>query len=87
MRLRIYGPISRADLEPLSDRCCTFFATHAGCQVECDVDGVGDDAVTVDALARLQLVARKNGCTLVMRNVGDALRQLIELMGLTEFLR
>jgi ABC-type transporter Mla MlaB component len=84
--LRIYGPITRADLDPLSARCCLFFAAHPGAAVECDVAGIGSDAVTVDALARLQLVAKKNDCTVVLLNAGSELRDLVELMGLTEVL-
>lgn len=84
--LRIYGPITRADLDPLSLRCCHFFAAHAGATVDCDVAGVGHDAVAVDALARLQLVAKKSGCVVVLSNATDELRELVELMGLTEVL-
>ncbi len=47
-----------------------------------DVGGVGDDAVTVDALARLQLVARRSGRELRIRNASVALLDLIEFMGL-----
>jgi len=84
--LRIYGPITRADLDPLSARCCVFFAAHRGAVVDCDVAGIGSDAVTVDALARLQLVAKKYGCIVVLRGASGELRDLVELMGLTEVL-
>ncbi|HET6909650.1 MAG TPA: hypothetical protein VFH54_09955 [Mycobacteriales bacterium] len=84
--LRIYGPITRADLDPLSARCCVFFEANAGALVECDVAGIGSDAVTVDALARLQLVAKKCDCVVVLLNAGAELRDLVELMGLTEVL-
>ena len=84
--LVIHGPITRAGLPALTQRCCAFFAANAGCVVDCDVAGVGSDAVTVDALARLQLVARHNGCVVVLRNAARELRELVELMGLTEVL-
>jgi len=65
---------------------CAFFAMHAGSTVRCDVSGVGSDAVTVDALARLQWVARRSGCVVLLTNAGDELLALVELMGLTEVL-
>jgi ABC-type transporter Mla MlaB component len=84
--LVIRGPIRRADLEALSTRVCGFFATHAGATVDCDVAGVIADAVTVDALARLQAVARRNGCVVVLRNASADLLGLVDLMGLTDVL-
>lgn len=84
--LRIWGPISRADLTELSTRVCAFFAGHAGATVRCDVSGVGADAVTVDALARLQAVARRNGCVVVLVNAAPELLGLVDLMGLSEVL-
>ena len=54
--------------------------------MRCDVSGVGADAVTVDALARLQWVAGRNGCVVVLTNAGEELLALVELMGLTEVL-
>jgi STAS domain len=50
--------------------------------VECDVRGVNPDAVTVEALARLQLIAHRNGCTLRLRNASAELLEVVELMGL-----
>ena len=41
---------------------------------------------TVDALARLQLLAKQLGVTLLIRTEGDALRRLIRLAGLDEVL-
>lgn len=84
--LAIAGPLTREDLPEVTERCCAFFSTYAGYRVECDVTGVGADAVTVDALARLQLVAQKNGCTVVLHNASAELCDLVELMGLTDVL-
>jgi ABC-type transporter Mla MlaB component len=84
--LRIWGPICRGDLPDLSARVCAFFAAHAGSTVRCDVSGVGADAVTVDALARLQAVARRNRCVVVLQNAGPELLGLVDLMGLTDVL-
>jgi len=84
--LVIKGPIRRADLPDLSARVCTFFAMHAGATVRCDVSGVGCDAVTVDALARLQWVAGRSGCVVVLHNAAPELLGLVELMGLSAVL-
>jgi ABC-type transporter Mla MlaB component len=84
--LEIRGPITRADLPALSTRVCGFFAANVGSTVECDVSTVAADAVTVDALARLQAVARRNGCVVVLRNAPPDLLALVDLMGLSEVL-
>jgi ABC-type transporter Mla MlaB component len=84
--LEIRGPISRVDLPALSTRVCGFFAAHVGSTVDCDVSTVTADAVTVDALARLQAVARRNGCVVVLCNAGADLLALVDLMGLTDVL-
>jgi ABC-type transporter Mla MlaB component len=81
----IRGPITREDLPGLCDRVCTLLAESRSV-VRCDVAGVGSDAVTVDALARLQLAARRQGCRVKLRNASDSLLELVELMGLTHVL-
>jgi STAS domain len=50
--------------------------------VECDVQGVNPDAATVEALARLQLIAHRNGCTIRLRNASAELLEVVEWMGL-----
>ena len=40
----------------------------------------------VDALTRLQLTARRHGCSIRLRNTTRALRELIELVGLADVL-
>ncbi len=42
------------------------------------------DAVTVDALAQLQLAARRRGCQVRLQNTTRELRDLVDLMGLGE---
>lgn len=59
----------------------------AGPPVICDVSGLTrPDAATLDALARLQLTARRRGRGLWLRRAGPTLRGLIALTGLTEVL-
>ena len=80
----ISGPIARADLPGLCARVRTLLP-EAGV-VRCDVNGVAPDAVAVDALARLQLAARRQGCRVCLENASPELRELVELMGLTHVL-
>jgi ABC-type transporter Mla MlaB component len=44
------------------------------------------DVHAVDALARLQLAAKRRGCTLVLVNVSRELAELVDLMGLSKVL-
>jgi len=81
----IRGPIARADLPGLCERVCALLL-HAGPAVRCDVAGVEPDAVTVDALARLQVAATRRGCTIRLCNASPALLELVELMGLANVL-
>ena len=49
-------------------------------------DGIAPDAVTVDALARLQLAARRFGCPVRLRNASPELLRLVAFMGLEDVL-
>ena len=57
-----------------------------GSIVLCDVHGVEPDAVTVDALCRLQLGARRHGCEIRLRRASAQLLELVAFMGLTAVL-
>jgi ABC-type transporter Mla MlaB component len=81
----IRGPITRADLPSLCARVCSLLSS-AGDVVRCDVSGIEPDAVTVDALARLQLAATRRGCSICLCNTSSALLELVELMGLSHVL-
>jgi ABC-type transporter Mla MlaB component len=81
----IRGPISRGDLAGLCTRVRGLLG-GTGSVAWCDVDGVEPDAVCVDALARLQLAARRRGCCVRLENASDELLELVELMGLTHVL-
>jgi ABC-type transporter Mla MlaB component len=81
----IRGPIRHDDLPGLCDRVCGLLG-RSGALVDCDVAGVDPDAVTVDALARLQLAATRRGCNVLLRNASKPLLELVELMGLTRVL-
>jgi ABC-type transporter Mla MlaB component len=64
---------------PTPERSATTF-------VFCDVQGLRADAVTIDALARLQLAARRNQCQLRLRGASNELRELVAFMGLGDVL-
>jgi len=82
----IHGPILRSDLPALCDRVCGILSDTPADEALCDVRGVEPDAVTVDALARLQLAARRRGCRVRLQNASPALLDLVAFMGLTDVL-
>jgi hypothetical protein len=82
----IGGPIAPGDLPGLCDRVCALLQTSGAGVVLCDVRDVHPDAVTVDALARLQLAARRQGCQVRLRHASDDLRRLVAFMGLADVL-
>jgi ABC-type transporter Mla MlaB component len=82
----IRGPITRADLPGLCDRVCALLSENRAGTVHCDVAGVEPDAVTVDALARLQVAARRRGCQVRLRGASAELRELVDFMGLRDVL-
>jgi ABC-type transporter Mla MlaB component len=82
----VWGPIALDDLPGLCDRVCALLGTGRAEVAFCDVSGVEPDAVTVDALARLQLAARRSGCQVRLRNASDALLELVAFMGLGDVL-
>jgi ABC-type transporter Mla MlaB component len=82
----IRGPITRADLPGLCDRVCGLLTESGAGVVLCDVCDVEPDAVTVDAIARLQLAARRSGCRIRLREASPALCELVDFMGLADVL-
>jgi ABC-type transporter Mla MlaB component len=82
----IRGPIARPDLPGLCDRVCSLLRENGAQEAICDVAGVDTDAVTVDALARLQLGARRTGCRVHLRNASSELVALVAFMGLDDVL-
>jgi ABC-type transporter Mla MlaB component len=82
----VRGPIATDDLPGLCDRICALLRTSGADLAFCDVAGVHPDAVTVDALARLQLGASRAGCQIRLRNASPELRELVAFMGLRDVL-
>lgn len=88
--IRIAGPLRPGDVPGLCERVAA--ARHgpdAGgtADVVCDVAAVTTaDLTTVDAIARLQLAARRAGRRIRLRNPSPALLALLGLVGLVELL-
>lgn len=82
----IRGPIARDDLPGLYRRVRAVMSASRAGTLLCDVRDLAPDAVTVDALCRLQLAARRERCRVRLRNASDELLELVAFMGLTEVL-
>jgi ABC-type transporter Mla MlaB component len=81
--LVLSGRILRDDIPKLCECVRALLEGEHGDVVVCDVGAVvSPDAVTVDALARLQLVARRVGRRVLLLHAGRDLLDLIHLMGL-----
>ena len=82
----ITGPIAPTDLPGLYRRVCGLLEGGDAAFAVCDVQGVSADAVSVDALARLQLAARRHRCQVRLKGASTELRELVAFMGLREVL-
>jgi hypothetical protein len=79
----VRGPIRRADLSGLSARVCALFARAAG-DIRCDVGSVQPSVATVEALTRLQLLARRHGSRVVLVHASADLVELVAFLGLAD---
>jgi hypothetical protein len=78
----VAGPIARADLPAIcGDVAALLEATGADVAL-CDVEALPADAVAIDALARIQLAARRIGRQVVLHHAADDLRDLLGFVGL-----
>lgn len=84
--LQVRGPLRRSDLPELYARACAGLAAGGHRVLVLEVSGVAADAVAVDALARLALAARRQGCQVRVRGAGPDLWSLIDLAGLSDVL-
>ncbi len=79
------GTIRPADVPRLCARARALMAPDDIDLVVCDVGAlVRPDGVTLDALARLQLAARRRGCRVAIRNASIDLLALLGLAGLSD---
>jgi ABC-type transporter Mla MlaB component len=87
IQLGINGRLDRADIPELCERARGLLRDDAADQLVCDVGAiVAPDAVTVDALARLQLTARRLGRRARVEHASAELRGLLMFMGLSDAL-
>jgi predicted lactoylglutathione lyase len=82
----IGAALGRDDLPGLCDRVRTLLERSGARIVVCDLRGAESDAVTVDALAQLQLAARRRGCEVRLRHASTDLLGLVAFMGLGDVL-
>jgi ABC-type transporter Mla MlaB component len=82
----IRGPIGRGDLPGLTKRVRALLGESGAGVALCDVAGLEPDAVTVDALCRLQVAARRSGCQVRLRHASTQLLELVAFMGLSDVL-
>ncbi len=86
IQFAIRGPIAGADLPGLCERVRALLERSGADIALCDVSGIDPDAVTVDALARLQLAARGHGCLVRLHQASPELLELVAFMGLRNVL-
>ena len=80
------APIAPDDLQQLCECVCGLVERTGAAVALCDVSRLDPSAVTVDALARLQLGARRYGCEVRLRHPSYELRRLVDFMGLGDVL-
>jgi ABC-type transporter Mla MlaB component len=77
------GPVTRDAIPALCDRARRLLEGCDAGPVACDVAALAEpDAVTIDALARLQLTARRLGYRMELRRACEELEDLLTLTGL-----
>ena len=81
------GPVTRDGIPALCERARRLLAGCDAGPVSCDVDALAEpDAVTIDALARLQLTASRLGYRVELQRAGGPLVELLVLSGLSDVL-
>jgi ABC-type transporter Mla MlaB component len=85
--LAVGDRITPADIPGLCARARMLLERSDTDLVTCDVSAIADpDAITVDALARLQLTARRHGGAIRFHDAGRALQELVAFVGLRDVL-
>ena len=84
--LVIADPIGAGDVAQLCQWLSVLLDGSDVASVVCDVHGVQADCVAVEALARLQLTARRRGRRIRLRGTSQELDLLLSLVGLADVL-
>ena len=83
--LPLGGPLARADVPRLCDRGTELLVSSGAEVLACDASGLAEaDCVAVDAIARLQLTARRLGRRICVRHAPMELEELLSFTGLAE---
>lgn len=83
--VRIAGRVSPADVPRLCEELSARLTGADATEAICDVGGLTDaNLAAVNAVACLQLTARRLGSRIRLRNAGPELRALLDLVGLGE---
>jgi hypothetical protein len=80
------GPIASGDAPRLCDHLRAVLTSSDAALVVCDVGGLDATIATVDALARLQLTARRLGRRIELRGGTPELAGLLTFVGLADVL-
>ena len=80
----ITGPIADGDVEALCDRLRAVIATSDAQVVVCDVGALPANARAIEALARLQLTARRLHRRIRLQRASPELQQLLQFVGLAD---
>ena len=80
------GAIERTDVPLLCERLRALVEQHDLDLIDCHVGAILVDLVAVEALARLQLTARRHGCRMRLVDGSRELESLLVLCGLDEVL-
>lgn len=81
----VVGPVTDGTASVLCDRVAAAIVGAGADVVTCDVSDVrATNVSTVDALARMQLIARREGGSIRLRRPSVMLRGLLNLTGLAE---
>lgn len=83
--LALSGTVTPEDLPDLVSHVRGLLETSAVERIVCDVEALADpDLATVDALARLQLAARRRGRRVTLVGASTRLGELLDICGLDE---
>jgi hypothetical protein len=82
--LVVAGPIGDGDGARLCERLRAVIDSSDGELIVCDVGSLPANARTIEALARLQLTARRRGRRIRLQRASRELEQLVEFVGLAD---
>jgi ABC-type transporter Mla MlaB component len=82
--LALEGPLDRSEVPGVYERAAALLMRSTAATVVCDLSRAAATVVSVDALARVTLAARRRGCETHLQGASDELLELLDLVGLRE---